>query len=357
MKAFLFEDGLTPAVHTVKTLSRKRPGFLAFPSIFRFCHTDLFLYSMALLASLSSGLVGVGIVVWPFSLPLIFCVSVIWYSFWCIAQPWLGLQMHVNIIELNFIYLVGGIFFPWNSSLITCLMRLFVWRKMFSCGVGKLVSFDESWRDLTAMDYHYWTQPLPNPLSYYFHFFPKIFHKFEVICTHIIEVPLPFLVFGPWICRLVACIGIVSLNFLINITGNFGFLGIMSMVECIYILDDATWFYLLQPVIGFFSFQNPFHVLPYRYLLEPQLVVGGGGGGEDPNNNTHLAFTSDDASLSVVSWVTIFPTLMWLVSWSYFFFYLCISWVVLRKYVYTPTRSRFHKNFRSLSNVISSPPK
>lgn len=40
-------------------------------------------------------------------------------------------------------------------------------RIMLGCGACKYGSRDPTWRDLTAMDYHYFTQPLPNSLSYY----------------------------------------------------------------------------------------------------------------------------------------------------------------------------------------------
>lgn len=36
---------------------------------------------------------------------------------------------------------------------------------------------DKVWRDLTAMDYHYETQPLPNPVSYFLHQAPKNYHR------------------------------------------------------------------------------------------------------------------------------------------------------------------------------------
>uniref|UniRef100_A0A1X7TQG6 Lipase maturation factor n=1 Tax=Amphimedon queenslandica TaxID=400682 RepID=A0A1X7TQG6_AMPQE len=40
---------------------------------------------------------------------------------------------------------------------------------------------DSCWRDLTCMNYHYETQPVPNPFSYYLHQSPEIIHNIETM--------------------------------------------------------------------------------------------------------------------------------------------------------------------------------
>jgi hypothetical protein len=39
---------------------------------------------------------------------------------------------------------------------------------MIGAGMIKIRG-DQCWRDLTCMNYHYQTQPVPNPFSIYFH--------------------------------------------------------------------------------------------------------------------------------------------------------------------------------------------
>ncbi len=47
------------------------------------------------------------------------------------------------------------------------LFRWLVFRLMFMSGAAKLLSGDHAWRDLTALAYHYETQPLPTPVAWY----------------------------------------------------------------------------------------------------------------------------------------------------------------------------------------------
>ena len=47
------------------------------------------------------------------------------------------------------------------------LLQLLLFKLMFMSGVVKLTSGDDSWWNLTALDYHYWTQPLPTVLGWW----------------------------------------------------------------------------------------------------------------------------------------------------------------------------------------------
>lgn len=110
----------------------------------------------------------------------------------------LGLQMHANAIETNFLYLITIIFTPYHPQAVNIIMKWLIFRVMLGCGIGKYYSQDPSWKNLRAMDWHYWTMPLPNPLSPYFHRLPKSIHTLEVIATLIIEDPLLLFCFYPF---------------------------------------------------------------------------------------------------------------------------------------------------------------
>jgi hypothetical protein len=58
---------------------------------------------------------------------------------------------------------------------------------------------------------------------------------------YIAELVLPFLIFAPRRMRGIAFRGIVFFQFLIALTGNFGFFNWLSIVLCIVLLDDASW--------------------------------------------------------------------------------------------------------------------
>src|SRR5207244_2366277 len=76
------------------------------------------------------------------------------------------------------------------------LVRWLVFRVEFGAGLIKLRG-DECWRDLTCLYYHHETQPMPNPLSWYFHHLPKPLHKAEVLGNHFAQLVAPWFLFFP----------------------------------------------------------------------------------------------------------------------------------------------------------------
>lgn len=80
---------------------------------------------------------------------------------------------------------------------IFLLLRVLLFRTMVEPGAGKLVGGDESWRDLSAMHWHYWTQPSVNALSYYLHALPRSVLSAFTAGNHLIECGLPFLIWMP----------------------------------------------------------------------------------------------------------------------------------------------------------------
>lgn len=126
------------------------------------------------------------------------------------------------------------------------LARWLVWwllfRLMFLSGITKLVSGDPTWRHLTALDYHFWTQPLPTPLAWYAHRAPAWLHQTMTLGILAIEIVVPWLIFVPerWRrARYVACGLLVAGQVAIAITGNYGFFNLLAVVLCIPLLDDG----------------------------------------------------------------------------------------------------------------------
>ena len=71
---------------------------------------------------------------------------------------------------------------------------------MLGAGLIKLRG-DACWRDLTCLDYHYETQPIPNPLSAgACTSLPRWFHRLGVLFNHVAELVAPWFVFGPRRC-------------------------------------------------------------------------------------------------------------------------------------------------------------
>ncbi|XP_074053226.1 lipase maturation factor 1-like isoform X2 [Macrotis lagotis] len=110
---------------------------------------------------------------------------------------------------------------------------------MLGAGLIK-VRGDRCWRELTCMNYHYETQPVPNPFAYYLHQSPWWFHQFETLSNHFIELVVPFFIFlGRRMCIIH---GIVQILFqvILIISGNLSFLNWLTIVPSIACFDDAA---------------------------------------------------------------------------------------------------------------------
>jgi len=128
-------------------------------------------------------------------------------------------------------------------------MRWLVWglvfRLMVLSGITKLASGDPTWLHLTALDYHFWTQPLPPWPAWYAHWLPDWTHRAMTLAIIAIELFAPWLIVVPerWggrRARYAAC-GLLVLGQLgIALTGNYGFFNLLAIVLCLSLLDDAA---------------------------------------------------------------------------------------------------------------------
>uniref|UniRef100_A0A2K6EXF7 Lipase maturation factor n=1 Tax=Propithecus coquereli TaxID=379532 RepID=A0A2K6EXF7_PROCO len=99
---------------------------------------------------------------------------------------------------------------------------------------------DPCWRDLTCMDFHYETQPVPNPMAYYLHRSPWWFHRFETLSNHFLELVVPFFLFlGRRMCILHGLLQILFQVVLI-VSGNLSFLNWLTIVPSLACFDDAA---------------------------------------------------------------------------------------------------------------------
>lgn len=128
---------------------------------------------------------------------------------------------------------------PWMRWLMWWLL----FRLMFLSGVTKLVSGDVAWRHLSALDYHFWTQPLPTWPAWYAYWTPAWVHRAMTLAILAIEVFVPWLILVPerWRrARHAACGLLVLGQFAIALTGNYGFFNLLAIVLCVPLLDDRV---------------------------------------------------------------------------------------------------------------------
>lgn len=121
------------------------------------------------------------------------------------------------------------------------LIYLLLFKLMFLSGLTKLSSLDPTWRDLSALDYHYFTQPLPNPISWYLHQMPRWFARVSVVVMFAVELGAPLLMFFGCRARRVCAVMLITLQLLIAATGNYGFFNALAIVLCVPLLDDALF--------------------------------------------------------------------------------------------------------------------
>jgi len=162
---------------------------------------------------------------------------VIYLSLVNVGQTFYGFGWETMLTETGFLGIFLG---SSNTRAPVVVMWLIVWvlfRTMFGAGMIKLRS-DPCWRDLTCLFYHYETQPLPNPLSWYLHHSPPWTKKAGVLFTHFAQLVVPWFYFAP----APLCYWAGGLTILFQITlilsGNLSWLNYITIALCIPCFDD-----------------------------------------------------------------------------------------------------------------------
>ena len=218
---------------------------LVLPTLCWWNSSDAFLHLLCGAGAGFSLLVIVGIV--P-ALSL-FLAFVCYLSLTIAGQTFLSFQWDILLLETGFL----AIFFAparWRmtardeaplSRVGLFLLKLLLFKLMFMSGVVKLTSGDDSWWNLTALNYHYETQPLPTVVGWWAHQSPAWLKQFStafVLCT---ETIVPFLIWTPRRPRLIGCVLLVGLQVLILLTGNYAFFNLLTIALCLLLIDDSAW--------------------------------------------------------------------------------------------------------------------
>lgn len=113
-------------------------------------------------------------------------------------------------------------------------------RLMIGSGAVKLTSGDPTWRNLTALAFHFETQPIPTPVAWYAHQLPHWFLKTTTVVVFAIEMAVPLLVVMPRRLRVLAFWPLIALQALIALTGNYAFFNFLTAALCVFLLDDTA---------------------------------------------------------------------------------------------------------------------
>jgi hypothetical protein len=164
---------------------------------------------------------------------------VFYLSFMNVGQTFYSFGWESLLLEVGFLAIFLGSSDTSPPTVIIWLLRWVLFRLMFGAGLIKLRA-DPCWKDLTCMFYHYETQPLPNPLSWFFHRLPPLVHKGAVLFNHFVEVIVPFGFFSPLriICYIAGGFTILFQTLLI-LSGNLSWLNYITLLLCVPCFDDA----------------------------------------------------------------------------------------------------------------------
>jgi hypothetical protein len=181
-------------------------------------------------------------------------------SLMVVGEPFLSFQWDALLCEtllLSLPFLPFTKFHLWGTShkvpiLARYLLIALLAKLMLESGIVKFTSFDadysNTWRDLTALNFHYWTQPLPHGLSPWIDSLPVWFDQISLVSLYGIELALPILLFFPGNLRRIAVFGQIILQISILLSGNYGFFNILTLCLCIPLIDDSILYKLfLKP--------------------------------------------------------------------------------------------------------------
>jgi len=164
---------------------------------------------------------------------------VLYLSFSSVAQEFLSFQWDSLLLEAGFL----AIFFGRSASGLRSIAWLYRWltfRLFFLSGYVKLGSHDPTWRNLTALQYHFHTQPLPTVLAWYADKLPAWTLRGATFATLAIELAAPFLIFAPRRLRQAAAFSMLALQLLIFLTGNYAFFNLLTVALIIFLFDDQA---------------------------------------------------------------------------------------------------------------------
>jgi predicted DCC family thiol-disulfide oxidoreductase YuxK len=240
-------EGILPAEEALRSV-KEHYGPIRFwlvPTLAWMSASDGALHAMCAAGATLSLLLALGIA----PAASLFGAWALYLSLATIAREFCAFQWDALLLETGFLALFLAPLRWWSrpgsdplpSRLALWALRALLFRLVFSSAVVKLTSGDPTWRDLTALQFHYETQCLPPWTAWYAHQLPAAFQRLSVVVMFAIEGVAPFLVVAPRRIRFAAAGAIVALQGLIAATGNYGFFNLLAAALCLLLLDDGAW--------------------------------------------------------------------------------------------------------------------
>jgi hypothetical protein len=177
-----------------------------------------------------------------------------------IGQTFYSFGWESLLLETGFLAIFLGPATTTPQFSLILLLRWLLFRVEFGAGMIKMRG-DRCWRDLTCLYYHHETQPMANPLSWFFHHLPKRIHRLEVLGNHFAQLVVPWFLFFPQPIATLAGIVIVITQTWLVISGNFAWLNFITIALAISAFDNA-------------ALARVFPLTPYQPLETPLAYLG-----------------------------------------------------------------------------------
>jgi phytoene dehydrogenase-like protein len=235
-RALLGEHGMLPIPRYLR-----RVRFRQAPSLFHLHYSDRFFAAVAwsgaaLAAAMAAGL-GDAVPLWAAMLA--------WLALWAlyqsivnVGQVWYGFGWESLLLETGFLAVFLGNASTAPPVLVLWLLRWLLLRLEFGAGLIKLRG-DRCWRDLTCLRYHHETQPMPGPLSWFFHHLPDPVHRAEVLGNHLAQLVAPLALLAPQPAASVAAAVMIVTQLWLVASGNFAWLNWLTIVIALGVVDTG----------------------------------------------------------------------------------------------------------------------
>jgi lipase maturation factor 1 len=200
---------------------------------------------------------------------LLVVLFVFYLSLTIAGQTFLSFQWDILLLETGFLSIFLAPWRLWPGELMlwrgsappntACpisraglfLLKFLLFKLMLMSGVVKVTSGDDCWWNLTALDYHYWSQPLPTVFGWCADKSPEWFKHFSVAFCLVVEIIVPFFIWAPRRPRLIAAGLMIFLQLVIALTGNYCFFNLLTIALCLLLIDDSIVASLRRGVAGY----------------------------------------------------------------------------------------------------------
>jgi hypothetical protein len=226
-------------------------SFRQAPSIFHWRYSDGMLAGVAWTGIV---LAAAEILTLPEHAPT-FVGMLVWVVLWAlylsidnVGQIFYGFGWESLLLETGFLAIFLGSFAIAPPIVMLYLIRWLLFRLEFGAGLIKLRG-DACWRKLTCLYYHHETQPMPNPMSWWFHHLPKPLHRMEVLANHGTQLIVPFALFAPQPVAGIAAAIMVTTQLWLMVSGNFSWLNAITVVLGLSVFDNRWlhWMFHVAP--------------------------------------------------------------------------------------------------------------